>query len=276
MTGSELSADGRAHRLYDGNWMPMLGFGVWQIRDGRACEEAVGWALEAGYRHIDTAQAYGNEESVGRALRESAVAREEVFVTTKFRPTAKDPAAEIQRSLTRLGLDYVDLYLVHWPGGGPTWAWPGMQQAHEAGHARSIGISNYSRDELSTLLQSAEIAPAVNQVQFSPYEHRVGLVDACRQAGVVVEAYSPLGHGRHLSQDAVERIARRLGRTPAQVLLRWCVEQEVPLLAKSSHRARIEENADIFDFTLSDGDRRELAALDRTSGTDRALESKWW
>jgi diketogulonate reductase-like aldo/keto reductase len=276
MTGSELSADGRAHRLYDGNWMPMLGFGVWQIRDGRACEDAVGWALEAGYRHIDTAQAYGNEESVGRALRESAVAREEVFVTTKFRPTDKDPAAALQRSLTRLGLDYVDLYLVHWPGGGPTWAWPGMQAAHEAGHARSIGISNYSRDELSTLLRSAEIAPAVNQVQFSPYEHRVALLEACRQAGVVVDAYSPLGHGRHLSQEAVERIAQRLDRTPAQVLLRWCIEQQVPLLAKSSHRARIEENADIFDFTLSDDDRRELAGLDRTSGTDRALERKWW
>jgi diketogulonate reductase-like aldo/keto reductase len=276
LTSHELSADGRARRLYDGNWMPMLGFGVWLIRDGRECENAVRWALEAGYRHIDTAQAYGNEESVGRALRDSGIAREEVFVTTKFQPTRSDPAAELERSLGRLGLDYVDLYLIHWPAGGPTWAWPGMQRASEAGHARSIGISNFANDELGALLESAEIAPAVNQVQFSPYEHRSRLLEACLQAGVVLEAYSPLGHGRHLSGDVVAGIAQRLGRTPAQVLLRWCIEQQVPLLAKSSHRARIEENADIFDFELSDQDRQQLAALDHSSGTDRALERKWW
>jgi diketogulonate reductase-like aldo/keto reductase len=262
--------------LYDGNWMPMLGFGVWQIRDGRPCEGAVQWALEAGYRHIDTAQAYGNEASVGRALRNSGIAREEVFVTTKFAPAAADPAAELERSLNRLGLDYVDLYLVHWPAGGPTRAWPGMQRAQRAGRARSIGISNFAADELRALLESAEIAPAVNQVQFSPYEHRTRLLEACLQAGVVLEAYSPLGHGRHLSEDVVGTIAQRLGRTPAQVLLRWCIEQQVPLLVKSSHRSRIEENAKIFDFELSDRDRDELAALDNTSGTDRALERKWW
>jgi diketogulonate reductase-like aldo/keto reductase len=276
LTSHELSADGRACRLYDGNWMPMLGFGVWQIRDGKACEDAVRWALEAGYRHIDTAQAYGNEESVGRALRDSAIARDEVFVTTKFQPTRSDPAAELERSLRRLGLDYVDLYLIHWPAGGPTRAWPGMQRASEAGHARSIGVSNFASDELRALLGSAEVAPAVNQVQFSPYEHRSRLLEACRQADVVLEAYSPLGHGRHLSGDVVGTIAERLGRTPAQVLLRWCIEQPVPLLAKSSRRSRIEANAEIFDFALSDRDRAELAALDRTAGTDRAVERKWW
>jgi diketogulonate reductase-like aldo/keto reductase len=276
LTSQELSADGRACRLYDGNWMPMLGLGVWQIRDGRACEDAVRWALEAGYRHIDTAQAYGNEESVGRALRGGGIAREEIFVTTKFAPAADDPAAELERSLNRLGLDYVDLYLVHWPAGGPTRAWPGMQRAAQAGRARSIGVSNFSSDELRTLLKSAEIAPAINQVQFSPYEHRTRLREACLQAGVALEAYSPLGHGRHLSENAVGSIAQRLERTPAQVLLRWCIEQPVPVLAKSEHRSRIEENADIFDFQLSDRDRDELAALDGTSGTDRALERKWW
>ncbi len=276
MTDHDLSADGKARRLYDGNWMPMLGFGVWQIPKGRECEEAVRWALEAGYRHIDTAQAYGNEESVGRALADSGIARDQVFVTTKFRPAEADPAAELERSLVRLGLDYVDLYLIHWPAGGPTWAWPGMQRAHEVGWTRSIGISNFSRDEMSTLMQSAEIAPAVNQVQFSPYEHRTGLLEACEQAGVVLEAYSPLGHGRHLSGDVVGEVAQRLGRTTAQVLLRWCIEQDVPVLAKSTHRSRIEENAKIFDFELSASDRQELAALDRTSGTDSAQERKWW
>ena len=276
MTSTELSADGKARRLYDGSWMPMLGFGTWEIPNGAECEKAVRSALEAGYRHIDTAQAYGNEESVGRALSDSGIARDEVFVTTKFHPARADPAVELERSLHRLGLDYVDLYLIHWPAGGPTWAWPGMQRAHETGSARSIGISNFAHDELNALLAMTEIVPAVNQVQFSPYEHRSRLLEACLQAGVVLEAYSPLGHGRHLSGDVVAAIAARLGRTPAQVLLRWCIEQQVPLLAKSTHRDRIAENTNIFDFTLSDRDRQELDGLDRTSGTDRALEQKWW
>jgi len=276
VTSKQVAQDGTACRLYDGNVMPMLGFGTWEIPNGTECEMAVRWALEAGYRHIDTAQAYGNEESVGRALRDSGIARGEVFVTTKFYPANTDPVAELDRSLGRLGLDYVDLYLIHWPAGGPTWAWPGMQRAREAGAARSIGISNFAHDELSSLVETAEIAPVVNQVQFSPYEHRTRLLEACLQADVVLEAYSPLGHGRHLSGDAVAAIAARLGRTPAQVLLRWCIEEQIPLLAKSTHRDRIAENADVFDFTLSDRDRQELFALDRTSGTDRAVERKWW
>lgn len=275
-TSLQLSADHRACRLYDGNWMPMLGFGVWEIPAGKECEDAVRWALEAGYRHIDTAQAYHNEESVGRALKASGAAREEVFVTTKFLPTSGDPAAELDRSLKRLGLDYVDLYLVHWPGAGPTWAWPGMQRSHALGHARSIGVSNFARQELSLLLDTADVVPAVNQVQFSPYEHRARLLEACVEAGVVLEAYSPLGHGRHLSENVVTTIARRLGRTPAQVLLRWCIEQQVPFLAKSTHRDRIDSNAEVFDFELSDEDMRDLASLDRTSGTDRAQERPWW
>ena len=276
MSTQELSADGRALRLRDGSWIPLLGLGVWQIRNGRECEEAVRWALEAGYRHIDTAQAYGNEESVGSALRDSGLARDEVFVTTKFHPAGGDPARRLEQSLTLLGLDQVDLYLVHWPAGGPTWAWPGMQQAHEAGLARSIGVSNFSVQELAALLDSAEIPPAVNQVQFSPYEHRTGLQRACLERGIAIEAYSPLGHGRHLSERAVKQIAERVGRTPAQVLLRWCIEQRVPVLAKSSHRERIQQNAEIFDFELSDSDRRELDALDHTGGTEQARESKWW
>jgi diketogulonate reductase-like aldo/keto reductase len=276
MTSHELSVDGRACRLHDGNSIPMLGFGVWEIPHGQECENAVAWALEAGYRHIDTAQAYGNEQSVGRALRASGLAREHIFVTTKFYPSRADPGVELERSLGRLGLDYVDLYLVHWPAGGPAWAWPGMQLALQAGMTRSIGISNFARDELHVLLEAAEIVPVINQVQFSPYEYRTRLLEACLESGVVLEAYSPLGHGRHLSAEVVARIAQRLGRTPAQVLLRWCVEQRVPFLAKSTHRSRIAENTEIFDFALSDQDRQELRALDRTSGTDLAMERKWW
>ncbi|HEY7278435.1 MAG TPA: aldo/keto reductase, partial [Trebonia sp.] len=133
-------------KLADGNQLPLLGLGVWQVPDGATCENAVRWALELGYRHIDTAQAYGNEASVGKALRESGVPRDEVFITTKFYPGRKDPVAEAEQSLRRLGVDQLDLYLVHWPQRGPVWAWPGMERAQERGLARSIGVSNFSAD----------------------------------------------------------------------------------------------------------------------------------
>jgi len=262
--------------LTDGNRIPVLGLGVWQVQPGRECEDAVRWALEAGYRHIDTAQAYGNEESVGQGLRESGVPRDQVFVTTKFNPGRGEPVAEVERSLERLGVERVDLYIVHWPGGGPTWAWPGMERAKELGYARSIGVSNFDVAELQQVLATASVAPVVNQVQFSTYEYRLGLLDACRRDGIVLEAYSPLGHGRHIASETATRIAQRLGRTPAQVLLRWCIERAVPLIAKSTHRERIAENAQIFDFTLSNEDMAELDALDRTGRTERALERKWW
>jgi 2,5-diketo-D-gluconate reductase A len=276
MTPDTTKAGGQVRTLADGNEVPTLGLGVWQVPNGPECVNAVRWALELGYRHIDTAQAYGNEESVGRALRESGLPRGDVFVTTKFYPGGRDPAAEAERSLTRLGLDYVDLYIIHWPGGGPTWAWPGMERARERGYARSIGVSNFDAGELREVMDAASSPPVVDQVQFSPFKRRLGLLAACQQAGVVLEAYSPLGTGRHLSDPRVNLVARRLGRTPAQVLLRWCVQQGLPAIPKSTHRERIEENAQIFDFKLSDEDVAELDALDETGGTDRALERKWW
>jgi diketogulonate reductase-like aldo/keto reductase len=144
MSTTAVTSDGRARVLADGNNVPLLGLGVWQVPNSRKCVDAVRWALELGYRHIDTAQAYGNEESVGQGLRESGVPRDEMFVTTKFYPGYKDPAEKAARSLERLGIDHIDLYIVHWPEGGPTWAWPGMERARELGYTRSIGISNYN------------------------------------------------------------------------------------------------------------------------------------
>jgi diketogulonate reductase-like aldo/keto reductase len=276
MSTDVITADGRARVLADGNEIPLLGLGVWQVSNSRECVDAVRWALELGYRHIDTAQAYGNEESVGQGLRESGVPREEVFITTKFFPARKDPVAEAERSLQRLGVDYVDLYIIHWPGGGPTWAWPGLEQAREAGYARSIGVSNFSVDDLRQLLATATVPPVLDQVQFSPYEYRKALLDASRENRIALEAYSPLGTGRHLTSDTVAQIARRHERTPAQVLLRWCIERGIPVIPKSTHRERIAENAQVFDFALSAQDIAELDALDRTGGTDRALERKWW
>jgi diketogulonate reductase-like aldo/keto reductase len=276
MSTTEVTSDGRARVLADGNEIPLLGLGVWQVPKGRECVDAVRWALELGYRHIDTAQAYGNEESVGQGLRESGVPRDEVFVTTKFHPGDRDPVEEAARSLERLGIDHLDLYIVHWPEGGPSRAWPEMERARELGYARSIGISNYSVAEVEALLSGASVPPVVNQVQFSPYEYRKELLDACGQNGIALEAYSPLGSGRHLSSETAGRIARRLGRTPAQVLLRWCLEREIPVIAKSTHRERIAENAQIFEFTLTNEDMAQLDRLDRTGGTGRALENTWW
>jgi len=276
MAARTVTADGRARVLADGNEIPLLGLGVWQVPNGPECENAVRWALELGYRHVDTAQAYGNEESVGRALRDSGVPREQVFITTKFYPERKDPEAEAQRSLERLGVEQVDLYIIHWPQGGPTWAWPGMERAQERGYARSIGVSNFSVGELDELLSVAGTRPVVNQVQFSPFKYRRKLLEACEQHNVTLEAYSPLGTGQHLSDARVRQIAEAVGRTPAQVLLRWCVQRDLVVIGKSTHRDRIEENAQIFDFALSEEDMAALDALDATGGTERALEDKWW
>jgi diketogulonate reductase-like aldo/keto reductase len=271
-----MTPGGPKRTLADGNEMPLLGLGVWQIPDGPECVNAVRWALELGYRHIDTAQAYGNEESVGHGLRESGVPREQVFITTKFYPGHRDPAAEAEKSLRRLGVDQVDLYIIHWPQGGPTWAWPGMESAHELGYARSIGISNFDVGEIDAVLANATVAPVIDQVQFSPFVYRRALLDRCRQDEIALESYSTLGTGRNLSDPVVGRIADRAQRTPAQVLLRWCVQREVPVIPKSTHRERIEENGRLFDFELSDEEMAQLDDLDHTGGTGRALERKWW
>jgi diketogulonate reductase-like aldo/keto reductase len=276
MAAGAVTADGRARVLTDGNEIPLLGLGVWQVPNGPECENAVRTALELGYRHIDTAQAYGNEESVGRGLVASGVPRDEVFITTKFFPALEDPEAEAQRSLERLGVDQLDLYIIHWPQGGPTWAWPGMERAQQAGYARSIGVSNFNVAELDELLSIAQTSPVVNQIQFSPFKYRRRLLDVCEENGVALEAYSPLGTGRHLSDERVRQLADRVGKTPAQVLLRWCLQRDLVVIPKSTHRERIEENSQIFDFTLSDGEMAVLDALDETGGTERALESKWW
>jgi diketogulonate reductase-like aldo/keto reductase len=252
--------------LADGHRMPLLGLGVWQIPDGPECVNAVRWALELGYRHIDTAQAYGNEASVGRALEESGVARDDVFITTKFMPRSADPVAEAEQSLRRLGLDHVDLYLVHWPQGGPGRAWPGMERVLELGYARSIGVSNFSEADLDAVARIAGSRPTVNQVNFNPAAPGHALLEACRRHDVVLEAYSPLGTGRLVSDATVGAVAARLGRTPAQVLMRWCVQRGIPAVVKSTHRDRIEANGQIFDFELTDEDFSQLDALDRPAG----------
>jgi len=271
-----LTPDGTARQLPHGGAMPLVGLGVWQVPDGRKCVNAVRWALEAGYHHIDTAQAYRNEASVGKALNQSGIDRNDVFVTTKFFPGAEDPVGSVEQSLRRLGLDYVDLYLVHWPQGGPIWAWPGMQRAVELGYARAIGVSNFGEAELASVAGIADVMPAVNQINFNPFGDRRALYDDCERRDIVLEAYSPLGTGRHLKDATVAAIAAEAGRTPAQVLLRWSVQRGTPVITKSTHQDRIEDNLRVFDFELSGEQMARLDALDQTGGTSRALEHKWW
>ena len=256
--------------------MPVVGLGVYEIPEGREVEQAVEWALEAGYRHIDTAQGYGNEAGVGRGLRASGIPREQVFITTKFAPSRSDPEAELERSLERLAVEQVDLYLVHSPRGGPKWAWPGMERALERGLTKSIGVSNFGVSQLGKLVGSCTVRPAVNQVQFNPFQYRRRLAEACRSHGIALEAYSPLTRGADLEDPTVVDVAGRVGRTPAQVLLRWALQREAIVIPKSTHRDRIRENFDLFDFTIGDEDMARLDGLDRTGGAERAHEDEWW
>jgi len=261
-----LTDDGRARVLNNGVRMPLLGFGVWQIADGRETEQAVRWALEAGYRHIDTATLYSNEESVGTAVAASGLARDELFVATKFHPRDPDPERAIEQSLRLLGLDFVDLYLWHWPSGSATKHWPAFERIAQRGLARAVGVSNFSADQVGALA-GADVPPTVNQVEFSPFQFRRKLWEACEGYGVVLEAYSPLTRGHDLGDEVIAGVAERAGRTPAQVLLRWAVQRGIPMIPKSSNRGRITENAAIFDFTLTGDDMAALDRLDRTGGT---------
>ena len=268
--------DDRQMVLSDGSTMPRLGLGVWKLADDGACEAAVEAALASGYRHFDTAQIYGNEAAVGKALRASAPDRDEIFVTTKFDPDKVDPVEELRGSLSRLGLDQVDLYLVHWPAKGATAAWPGMERALEAGLTRSIGISNFSLAEVDELLETATVRPVVNQVQFNPFAYRQALLEGCASREVHLVAYSPLGMGGHLEDPTVVEIAERLDKSPAQILIRWALQRDVAVIPKSGNPERIQLNSAVFDFELDAEALAGLDGLDETGRTDRAREVKFW
>jgi len=251
--------------------MPVLGLGVWQERPGTECEQAVTWALEAGYRHIDTAAAYRNEQSVGNALRASGLARDEIFVTTKWLPLRPNPARELARSLARLKLDYVDLYLVHWPVPlTESRAWRAFEKLRATGLVRAIGVSNFGTERLERLLARAEHRPAVNQVQFSPAHHRTRLQEYCRTQGIAVEAYSPLDRGRAPRDPVIVEIAERLERDPAQIVLRWAIQHGAIVIPKSVHRERIQANAAVFDFAIPPADMAAIDALDTSGGSGAA------
>jgi diketogulonate reductase-like aldo/keto reductase len=254
--------------LSHGGRMPWLGLGVWKVDGDAQAESTVRTAIELGYRSIDTAMIYENERGVGRGIRNSGLARAELFVTTKlWTDDVRSGRIEeaFDASLGRLGLDYVDLYLVHWPIRGRIGAvWKTLEKIQRSGRARAIGVSNHLIPHLQELLASAEIAPAVNQIEFHPYLQSRPLLELCRKHRIRVEAWSPLMQaGTVLKDPVLSDIARRHGRTVAQVILRWDVQSGVVTIPKSVKKSRLEENASIFDFALTDSDMAAIAALDR-------------
>jgi diketogulonate reductase-like aldo/keto reductase len=249
--------------LNSGAQIPQVGLGVWQTPAGATARQAVLEALRVGYRHVDTARIYGNEADVGAAVRSSGVPREQIFVTTKLwnQDHGYDQALRaFDASLQRLGLDYVDLYLLHWPVAGKRLdSWRALERLYEEKRARSIGVSNFLVPHLRELLGAAKHVPAVNQIELTPFLQRRDTVALCRQHGILVEAYSPLTHGRRLDHPVLANVARRAERTVAQVLLRWSLQHGNVVLPKSTSPARIAENARLFDFAL---DERAMAELD--------------
>ncbi|MFC1865422.1 aldo/keto reductase [Chloroflexota bacterium] len=241
--------------------MPLLGLGTWQI-NGNQAERSVLSALAAGYRHIDTAAIYNNEDDVGRAIQKSGIPREEVFITTKLwngDHGYKPAIAALDRSLKKLGLSYVDLYLIHWPVENQrNETWQSMEAILESGKCRAIGVSNYTIRHLEQLMRQSTTIPAVNQVEFSPYLYQKDLLGFCRNNGIQLESYSPLTRGRKLDDSRLVAMAGKYGKSTAQILIRWALQSGIVTIPKASKEEHIRENADVFDFIVSSEDMQTL------------------
>lgn len=254
--------------------IPGVGFGTWQMPNDEQTVQAVKKAISVGYRHIDTAQGYGNEEAVGRAVRESGIPREEIFLTTKIDDLNHEydnTVRSLNESLRTLGVDYIDLVLIHWPNPkqfrdhwqeANAGTWKAMEEFYEAGKIRAIGISNFLPHHIDALLENAKHKPMVNQILLCPGLVQNDAVDYCRRAGILLEAYSPLGTGQVLDSPELIDMAEKYAKSPAQVALRWSLQMGFLPLPKTKTMKRIEENADIFDFELSDEDVETLSTLD--------------
>ncbi len=258
--------------LNNGVEMPVLGFGVYQIQDAAECEQAVYDALQAGYRSIDTAAAYLNEEAVGRAIRRSAIPREELFITTKL--WIQDAGYEntrraFDRSLKRLKLDYLDLYLIHQPFGDYYGSWRAMEELYRAGKIRAVGVSNFMPNRLVDLILHNAVVPAVNQVETNPFCQQVESARVMKEYGVQIESWAPFAEGRNnlFANETLRSLAEKHAKSVAQVVLRWLIQRDVVAIPKSIHQARIVENFNVFDFELSSEDLEIIAALDTQEST---------
>jgi diketogulonate reductase-like aldo/keto reductase len=252
--------------LSDGNTMPLFGLGVWAANPGQETQDAVSCALEVGYRHIDTASMYGNEQDVGSALNACGVPRNEIFVTTKVWETEQgyEPTLRaFEQSQQKLGLEFVDLYLIHWPVEGQRVdTWQALERLQNEGRVKSIGVSNFSPNHLQEIFESGKQRPTVNQIELSPFLQQRTIADFTRSAGIHLTAYCPLARGERFSHHSLQDIAEQTGKTPAQIMIRWGLQQGQTMIPKSVNPVRIRQNADVFDFTLSDKQMRLLAELD--------------
>ena len=254
-------------KLNNGVEMPLEGFGVFQVPDPAVCEQAVLDAISTGYRLIDTAAAYMNEEAVGKAIAKCGVPREELFITTKLwvqDASCQGAKAAIETSLQKLGLSYIDLYLIHQPMGDCIGAWHAMEEAYKAGKLRAIGVCNFYPNRLADLCESVEIKPAVNQVELHPFFQQENALALMKEYGVHPEAWGPFAEGSHgiFTHPVLTEIGRKYGKSAAQVALRWNVQRGVTVIPKSVHSERMEQNLDIWDFQLSGEDMAEIAKLD--------------
>jgi len=247
--------------------IPRLGLGVFKSQPGEETETAVRWALEAGYRHVDTAAFYRNEVDVGRAVNAGIVPREDVFVTSKLWPDDFGYDAALRAfdtTLRELGLPVLDLYLLHWPRKGMVAdSWKALETIYKEGRVRAIGVSNFEPHHIDELMETVEVPPVINQVELSPYLPQMAVREYCRDHGIVVEAWSPLSKGAVLNDPVINEIARRHGKTAVQVTVRWHMQHDIVVIPKSVKRERIVANADVFDFTLSDSEMAEIDGLDR-------------
>lgn len=253
--------------LHNGVEMPRLGLGVWKVQDGNEVVHAVKSAIKAGYKSIDTAAVYKNEEGVGQAIRESGAPRDSLFITTKVWNSDQGyetTLAAFDASLSKLQLDYADLYLIHWPVGGKyKETWRAIEKLYKDGRVRAIGVSNFHQHHLEDLLADAEIAPMVNQIELHPLLSQEPLRAYCASKNIKVEAWSPLGNGRLLTHELVQEIAAKYNKSVAQVILRWDLQHDIITIPKSINESRIIENADIFDFELSAEDIQKIDSLNR-------------
>ncbi|MBB1078482.1 aldo/keto reductase [Limosilactobacillus sp. STM2_1] len=254
--------------LNDGNKMPQLGFGVFQVPDLKVAEKAVSDALDTGYRLIDTAAAYGNEEAVGNAIKNSSVDRDDIFVTSKLwvdHFTYEKAKQGIDDSLQKLGLDYMDLYLLHQPYGDVAGAWRALVEAQKAGKIKSIGVSNFAPDQLMNLELMSNVKPALNQIEVSPWYQEDDAVKFAQQQDIQVEAWAPFAEGKHdiFTDETIAEIGKKYGKANGQVILRWLLQRGIVVIPKSVHKARMAENFDIFDFELSADDMAKMSSLDK-------------
>lgn len=261
----------RQVKLNNGIEMPRVGFGVFQIVDAKQCETAVTQALRTGYRAIDTATAYQNEAAVGRAIKKSNCKREDLFITSKLwvaDASYQRAKAGINASLDRLGLDYLDLYLLHQPYGDVIGAWRALEEAYHAGKIRAIGVSNFSTDQLKSLELTTTVKPAVDQIEINPWYQQNEAVQFIQSEGIQVEAWAPFAEGKQniFNNRTLVKIGKRYGKSSGQVILRWLYQRQIVVIPKTVHQDRMVANLDIYDFILDEQDMAQIAALDQRHG----------